>query len=110
MFYANFRVGEPLPDVGPSGWAGIFSSTSVLQANNIHIAVCPPGGSAPDLSRPEDQSGPARAKARIVLATDGITLGTQDLSSDDAPIACGYPDFPNHFGSFLPLAGINTVR
>jgi hypothetical protein len=25
-------------------------------------------------------------------------------------VACAYCDFPNHFGFFLPLAGITTVR
>ena len=30
--------------------------------------------------------------------------------SDSTPIACAYADFPNHFGFFLPLAGISTVR
>ncbi|MDP2834792.1 MAG: class I SAM-dependent DNA methyltransferase, partial [Pseudomonadota bacterium] len=24
-------------------------------------------------------------------------------------IACAYPDFPDHFGFFLPLAGISTI-
>ena len=26
------------------------------------------------------------------------------------PVACAYKDFPDHFGFFLPLAGITTVR
>ena len=26
------------------------------------------------------------------------------------PVACAYADFPNHFGFFLPLAGITTVK
>ena len=25
-------------------------------------------------------------------------------------VACDYPDFPEHFGFFLPLAGITTVK
>lgn len=25
-------------------------------------------------------------------------------------VACSYPDFPDHFGFFLPLAGISTVK
>ena len=82
----------------------------VLQANNIHIAVCPPGAVPQTFAALKASPATARAKARFVLATDGITLEAEDLSSDDAPIACPYPDFPNHFGYFLPLAGITTVR
>lgn len=52
----------------------------------------------------------ARAKARFILATDGETLEAEDLTSDDPPVACAYPDFHNHFGFFLPLAGITTAK
>jgi hypothetical protein len=51
-----------------------------------------------------------RAKAKFVLATDGEWFEAEDLVSDTPPIACAYADFPNHFGFFLPLAGISTVR
>ena len=51
----------------------------------------------------------ARAKARFVLATDGQEFHAEDLSSGDI-VVCDYPDFPEHFGFFLPLAGITTVR
>ena len=43
-------------------------------------------------------------------ATDGQTLEAENLASDDPPVACAYKDFPDHFGFFLPLAGISTVR
>ena len=82
----------------------------VLQANHIHIAVCPPGEVPQTFAALKASPATTRAKARFVLATDGTTLEAEDLSSDDAPIACAYPDFPNHFGFFLPLAGITTVR
>jgi hypothetical protein len=52
----------------------------------------------------------ARAKARFVLATDGDLFEAEDLTTDDAPVSCTYADFPNHFGFFLPLAGITTVK
>ena len=38
------------------------------------------------------------------------TFEAEDLTSDDTPVACAYPDFPDHFGFFLPLAGITTVK
>ena len=44
-----------------------------------------------------------------MLATDGEWLEAEDLNSGET-IACAFPDFPEHFGFFLPLAGISTVR
>jgi hypothetical protein len=47
--------------------------------------------------------------AKFILATDGQTLEAEDLAGGET-IACAYPDFPNHFGFFLPLAGISTIK
>ena len=33
----------------------------------------------------------------------------QELAGGET-IACAYPDFPEHFGFFLPLAGISTIK
>lgn len=52
----------------------------------------------------------AKAKAQFILATDGETVKAEDLESDDPPVVCTYRDFPDHFGFFLPLAGIPTVK
>ena len=51
----------------------------------------------------------ARAKAKFVLATDGDTFEAEDLVSAET-VACAYADFLNHYGFFLPLAGITTVK
>jgi len=83
---------------------------AVLQTNNIHIAVAPPGEVTQTLAALKASPATARAKAKFVLATDGEWLEAEDLVSDAAPISCAYSDFPNHFGFFLPLAGITTVR
>ncbi|MBS7555687.1 lactate dehydrogenase, partial [Ancylobacter dichloromethanicus] len=83
---------------------------AVLQTNNIHIAVAPPGEVTQTLAALKASPATARAKAKFVLATDGEWLEAEDLVSDAAPIACAYADFPNYFGFFLPLAGITTVR
>jgi len=48
-------------------------------------------------------------KAKFILTTDGIIFEAEDLLSGET-IACEYQDFPNHFGFFLPLAGISTVK
>jgi hypothetical protein len=82
----------------------------VLQTNNIHIAACKPGEVIKTLAALKASPATVRAKARFVLATDGDLFEAEDLTSDDAPIACSYADFPNHFGVFLPLAGITTVK
>lgn len=81
----------------------------VLQTNNIHIAVAAPGEVTKTLAALRASPATARAKAKFILATDGETLEAEDLTSGD-PVACGYADFPDHFGFFLPLAGITTVR
>jgi hypothetical protein len=82
----------------------------VLQTNNIHIATCAPGQTSATLAALRASPATSRAKARFILATDGETLEAEDLTSDDPPVACAYPDFHDHFGFFLPLAGITTVK
>ena len=82
----------------------------VLQTNNIHIATCASGQTSATLAALRASPATAKGKARFILATDGETLEAEDLTSDDPPIACAYPDFHDHFGFFLPLAGITTVK
>ena len=81
----------------------------VLQRNNIHIAVCPSGGTGAGLQALRSSPATAKGKAKFILATDGQTLEAEDLTAGET-IACDYPDFPDHFGFFLPLAGISTVK
>lgn len=82
----------------------------VLQRNNIHIKTCGVGEVKSTLDELRSSPATGKAKAKFILATDGVTLEAEDLSSDVAPIVCDYPDFPEHFGFFLPLAGISTVK
>jgi hypothetical protein len=84
----------------------------VLQVNHIHIKVAEPGTVPETLAalRSSEATQTKRNKVRFILATDGETLEAEELDSDEAPIACAYRDFPNHFGFFLPLAGISTVK
>lgn len=81
----------------------------VLQTNNIHIAVCAEGEVTATLNALKASPATAKAKAKFTLATDGITLEAEDLNTNET-VACDYKDFPNHFGFFLPLAGITTVK
>ena len=82
----------------------------ILQRSNIHLATCAAGEVDATLKALRDSPKTTSAKAKFILATDGETLQAEDVSSDDPPIACEYTDFPNHFGFFLPLAGITTVK
>ncbi len=82
----------------------------LLQTNNIHIATCAPGQTSATIAALRASPATAKGKARFILATDGETLEAEDLTSDDPPVACAYPDFHDHFGFFLPLAGITTVK
>ena len=84
----------------------------VLQRNHIHMAVCAEGQVSDTLAalKTSPATTKTRNKVKFVLATDGVMLEAEDLTSDIPPIACAYKDFPNHFGFFLPLAGITTVR
>ena len=81
----------------------------VLQRNNIHIAVCEPGAVGATLKALRESPKTAAAKAKFILATDGQALEAEDLSSGES-IASDYPDFSDHFGFFLPLAGISTIK
>ena len=81
----------------------------VLQRSNIHIATCAPGDVAATYAALRASPKTAAAKAKFVLATDGDEFQAEDLGSGDV-VACAYRDFANHFGFFLPLAGISTVR
>ncbi|CAN4279981.1 lactate dehydrogenase [Pseudoxanthomonas sp. LjRoot125] len=81
----------------------------VLQRNHIHVAVAEPGQVGQTLTALKASAKTAQAKAKFILATDGITLEAEELASGDA-IACEFPQFPDHFGLFLPLAGISTIK
>lgn len=81
----------------------------VLQTNNIHVAVATCGEVAKTLAALKASPATAKAKAKFILATDGDSFEAEDLSSGET-VACAYPDFPDHFGFFLPLAGITTVE
>jgi hypothetical protein len=81
----------------------------VLQTNNIHLASCPVGKVTATLNALKSSPTTTRAKAKFILATDGIDLEAEDIATGET-IACRYNDFPDHFGFFLPLAGISTVK
>ncbi|MGC9527067.1 MAG: class I SAM-dependent DNA methyltransferase [Limnospira sp.] len=81
----------------------------VLQRNNIHLKVCPEGEVSATLAALRESPATSRYKAKFILATDGKSLEAENLA-DGETVACEYPDFSDHFGFFLPLAGITTVK
>lgn len=81
----------------------------VLQTSNIHILTCDVGRVTQTLAALKASPATAKAKAKFILATDGADFEAEDLTSGET-VACAFKDFPDHFGFFLPLAGISTVR
>ena len=104
---------------------------AVLQRNNIHIATLDPSSSplAPEERRGEgsgvrgntdavaallkrlvDSPATSKHKAKFALATDGNTVHAECLNSEEPPLVCEFKELADHFGYFLELAGISTVR
>ena len=83
----------------------------VLQTGNIHIKVCAEGRVADTFRelRESPATNNARNRVKFILATDGKAFQAEDRNSGDV-VVCDYKDFPDHFGFFLPLAGISTVK
>lgn len=81
----------------------------VLQRNNIHIKVCSEGEVSATLSALRESPATAKQKAKFILVTDGQTFEAENLF-DGETVACDYAEFSDHFGFFLALAGITTVK
>ncbi len=92
-----------------SGTSNKSDLGGVLQTNNIHIHACDAGQVTKALEALRASPATAKAKAKFILATDGTDFEAEDLATGET-IACDYKDFPDHFGFFLALAGIATVR
>ena len=81
----------------------------VLQRSNIHIATCDAGAVDDTLKALRDSPKTVAAKAKFILATDGEQFQAEDLATGET-VSSAYAEFPDHFGLFLPLAGITTVK
>jgi len=92
-----------------SGTSNKSDLGGVLQTNNIHIAVAQTGEATQTLAKLKASPATNRSKARFILATDGTDFEAEDMENGET-VVCAYSDFPNHFGFFLPLAGITTVK
>ncbi len=92
-----------------SGSSNQSDSGGVLQRNNIHLKVCDEGTVRDTLTALRESPATERQKAKFILATDGKDFQAENLAEGET-VACDYADFSDHFGFFLPLAGITTVR
>ena len=83
----------------------------LLQAGNIHIKASETGLVTETLAalRESPATHIKRYRVRFIVATDGKEFEAEDLNSGET-VACTYENFPDHFGFFLPLAGITTVK
>ena len=81
----------------------------VLQTNNIHIAVCRSGEVYADARGAEGQPGDGQGQGEIHPGDGRRDVRGRGPGSGET-VACAYADFPDHFGFFLPLAGITTVK
>jgi hypothetical protein len=81
----------------------------VLQRGNIHMSVCPEGEITTTLAALRESPATRRQKCSFILATDGHNLEAENITNGDT-LACEFANFPDHFGFFLPLAGISTVK
>lgn len=109
QFIAAFGAKKTTVDRLRKGDSNQSDVGGVLQRNNIHIAVAPAGGMQDALAALRASPRTASNKAKFILATDGDTVEAEDLVGGDV-VACAYAQLPNHFATFLPLAGISTVK
>ena len=92
-----------------SGTSNKSDLGGVLQANNLHIAIAESGKVNGLLNSLKNSPASSKGKVRFVVATDGADFEAEDLETGET-VACAFKDFPDHFGFFLPLAGISTVK
>jgi hypothetical protein len=83
---------------------------AVLLINNIHLSTCAAGQTREMLERLKASPKTASARAKFVFATDGSYFEAEDVTGASEHIADFLPKLADHFGFFLPLAGISTVK
>ena len=83
----------------------------LLQTSNIHIKTTGPELVTQTMAalRESHATQNKRHRVKFILATDGKEFEAEDLTSGET-VACTYQNFPDHFGFFLPLAGITTIK
>ncbi|MEE5092304.1 DNA methyltransferase [Xanthomonas euvesicatoria] len=82
---------------------------AVLHRNHIHLAVCEQGRVRQTFEALKASAKNSMYRIKLVLATDGESLEAEYLTTGE-PLACPYAELAEHFGYFLPFAGITTVQ
>ncbi|CEI11367.1 class I SAM-dependent DNA methyltransferase [Xanthomonas citri] len=82
---------------------------AVLQRNHIHLAVCEQGRVRETFEALKASAKNSMYRIKLVLATDGESIEAEYLATGE-PLACPYAELAEHFGYFLPFAGITTVQ
>ncbi|TDB33475.1 class I SAM-dependent DNA methyltransferase [Stenotrophomonas sp. TEPEL] len=82
---------------------------AILQRNHIHLAVCERGKVRETFEALKASAKNSTYRIKLVLATDGESLEAEYLATGE-PLACPYAELAEHFGYFLPFAGITTVQ
>ncbi|MEG8127157.1 lactate dehydrogenase [Xanthomonas hortorum pv. gardneri] len=82
---------------------------AVLQRNHIHLAVCEQGRVRETFEALKASAKNSVYRIKLALATDGESLEAEYLATGE-PLACPYAQLAEHFGYFLPFAGITTVQ
>jgi hypothetical protein len=98
-----------LQKVGTGGTNYTDLPGAVLQRNHIHLAVCRPGAVRETIEALRASAKNRPNKVKLILATDGEALEAEYLATGE-PLACPFVDLANHFGFFLPFAGITTIQ
>ena len=81
----------------------------VLQRNNIHIATANKGEVEAAFQALKQSPQTVAGKVKFILATDGYTFNAEDLTSGEIVVG-NFQELADHFGFFLGLAGISTVK
>ena len=82
---------------------------AILLINSIHLATCAAGQTRETLDRLKTSPKTASSRAKFIFATDGSYFEAEDVTGAQEPVADFLPNLANHFGFFLPLAGISKI-
>jgi len=80
----------------------------VLQRGHIHILTAEPGGVDEAMVALKASPRNAKGKVKFFLATDGQLVEAEEIATGQV-LSTPYEALADHFGFFLPLAGISTV-
>ena len=81
----------------------------VLWKKWVHFQPAAEGQASNVLDAIEASRKTAQGKVRYAITTDGDEFSARDLKTGEA-LFCPLPDLENHFGFFLPIAGIDRYE